>query len=162
MFKKIITNQFTLIFVFVLLALFGVWWWGRQTGKRKVARNVDELPNSGSGIPSVGIDEKGNTISWDPTPLANEAHAILRFWSWTEDKNAWIDRMTALTNDQLVAVSNKFNTMYIGEGNGSLYDNVNETSFGFFDDRKAGLLARMGALNLHPAQSSDRKLFGIF
>jgi len=162
MVKKIITNQFAIIFLFVLLALFGVWWWGRQTGKRKIARNVDELPNGGSGIPIVGVDEKGNSISWDPTPLANEAHAVLKFWSWTEDKNAWIDRMTALTNDQLVAVSNKFNTMYITEGNGSLFDHVNETSFGFFDDRKSKLLMKMESLNLHPADSSDRKIFGIF
>lgn len=162
MWKKIFENQFVLILIIVAVLLFGVWWWGRQTGKKKIARNVNELPNSGSGIPSVGIDTEGNTISWDPTPLAKEAYNVLRFWSWTENKNAWIDKMTALTNDQLVAVSNKFNVMYVGEGNGTLYDNVNETSFGFFDNRKEKLLARMEANGLHPAASSDRKLFGIF
>ena len=159
--KKILTNQFTIIFVFVALALFGIWYWGRQTGKNKVLRNVSELPNSGSGIPAVGIDKEGKLISWDPTPLAQEAKDVLTMWAWTESKNAWLDKVSALTDDQLAALYNKFSALYITEGWGTLYDHINETTFGLFDDRKDKLIARMNVLKLMPAPKQDRKLFGL-
>jgi len=77
---------------------------------------------------------------------------------WT----TWLNRKLWWQLAVFVLAYNKFNTMYLNEGSGTLYDWVNDTPFGLFDNRKSILIARMNQLNLTPANESDRKLFGIF
>lgn len=147
MWKQIISNSVTWIILATVAIVAFIYFYGRAAGKRKALQYVTDLPNSGSGIP----------LSWDPVPLAQTAHDVLVWNAWTDDKNKWMDEVSALTDDQLTAVYNTFNTKYLSEGYGTLYDWLNNTSAGLLDSRKSKLLLRMAGLKLIEADPKDLK-----
>ncbi len=113
-----------LLFITVLVAIYFV---GKGKGKSK--KYDVNLPTGGAGIP-VETDEQGNEIVWSPEPLAKEGYRVMSGLAWkqfldaslTQERVEWYARLTALTDDQLVAVYNAFNSLYISKGNGTMTD----------------------------------------
>ncbi len=144
------------IALLIILFLASIYWIGIRKGKTR--KYTAELPNGGSGIP-VTTTTTGEKVTWNPEPLAKEGYDVMNgfFSPFFETRRVeWYGKMLSLTDDQLVAVYNAFNQLYISKGNGTLRDWINdeyniENSQGYVE-----LLVRLDKLSLVSADPKDK------
>lgn len=139
----------------------------KDINERKYAEN---LPNNGSGIPTDGVDNKGNAKSWNPLPLVEELHEALyksASFSWsgidlgnTSAKTAVYAKLMSLTDDQFAATFTAYNARYMEEDkDGTLRDVIEDE---YFEDQQGNsrkVIDRMIALDFHKAESKDKSWF---
>ena len=130
------------IFLIVVIIIGAVYWYGQKQGKEK-AQQPQKLPNNGSGIPQ----------GWLPDALADEGYDVLKganpvtFW-----KDIWAEKLTTLSNDQLVAVYNEFNRKYKSKGGlfsdgGTMTKWIEDDNFSGLGGKNKEILARLKSLN---------------
>ena len=122
----------------VLILALGLFLAGRWTKRQRIPKRR-KLPNNGSGIP------KG----WSEEALVKETFdAFDGIFTNNAKKLTVIGKLLGLTDDQLVAVYNRFNDLHTNRGDGTLYDWINdEWSLGDYPQTEQ-LLDKMRNLEL--------------
>lgn len=142
---KVATNKYFIVAVVVVAVVLFVYFYGRNTGEDSVADEYDklteDLPNAGSEIPS----------SWSPDSLANELYNAFNYSVLAGDINLRLQslkKLLALSDDQIVAVWNKYNTDYlVGKGK-TFTDEVDRHWFNRWDDTDTNALRKFESLGL--------------
>lgn len=143
------------VILLIVVFLLSIYWIGIRKGKGK--KYSVELPNGGTGIP-VETTTNGDVVTWNPEPLAKEGYEVMSgvFTPFFSTKRVeWYGKLMALTDDQLVAVSNAFNTLYLYKGDGTMKDWIEaeqnvESSQAFVE-----IQVRLDKLNLSNADPKD-------
>ncbi len=157
--KQLWTNKWMkggTITLFIILFLLAIYWIGIKKGKTK--KYTVELPNGGSGIPTETTNE-GNVITWNPEPLAKEGYDVLNGFFlpfFSTQRVEWYGKLLALTDDQLVAVYNAFNQLYLYQGKGTLKDWIEQEINVEHSQAFVELQLRFDKLNLSNADPKDK------
>jgi len=148
----------------IAAAIVGVLLYGRRQrnkGEERALSGLErpaDLPNAGSGIPTIGTDGEGNPVSWSPEPLAQQLYDAMKgkdWWVWGDqeyEKRSVLGSVAALTDDQLVAVWNAFNTLpKVTEemANWGNLRNWMEDDSWYGDENYARIIAAFDRLGLH-------------
>ncbi len=114
------------IVLVILGVLAAAWYMGRRAGIQKANESQTELPNNGTQIP----------VGWKPDPFAEHLYRVMDgLFTTAGTKDQAFSRALDLTDDQLIAVNNAFNRLYLGKGKGTL---VNWLQDELYYDRLTG------------------------
>ncbi|MEM7036283.1 MAG: hypothetical protein AAF570_04825 [Bacteroidota bacterium] len=143
-------------YILAVLVIVGIIYWsGKRAGKRSVVRPPKDLPTGGNGIPVVGTDSSGNAIAWNPENIVDALKDSMWGWAWGGGtKTAALSALHPLSDDQFVAVWNRFNEKYWNstEWRDSGYGNIRDWIEDETWDSPAGydrVIQRMNDLQLY-------------
>lgn len=158
-FLKSKTGIIAIIILIVVLVIVGAYLAGKSK-KNKYAPKHKPLPTGGEGIPIVGTDTKGAPIPWNPTPLAKELYDVMDgVWTPLIKKDNAFAKLSALTDDQITAVYNRFNDLYYSEDDATLTEWIDDE----WNSGNAAVqaLSRLKNLNLSYAGSPNNANWGV-
>jgi hypothetical protein len=132
-----------LIGLIVLLFLLYIYFQGKKSGKKGQSLQVD-----------VPLDVViGGNVAIDGTKvrqIATELHNDMDGYNWQGHDEEIYNRYSQLSDSEFISVYNDFNTRYFNEGEGTLFEWIdNETYVGYWDVIENVILPRMAALNLN-------------
>jgi hypothetical protein len=118
--SKIFTNKYFLIPFFLLIILASVYFIGKSAGKIGTPKHK-KLPNGGSGISN----------GFDPAVQGKELYSVMKgVFTFGSTKDIAFAKLLSLSDDELTAVYNWFNTEYASEDQGTMYEWIsNEEMF---------------------------------
>jgi isochorismate hydrolase len=112
--QALLKNKIFWYIVIAVIVILAVYFVGKKFGVIKAAvPDIKPLPNNGQGIPT----------GWTAEIVAQQIYDAMfggLLWGMGSDEDKIFDTLTPLTDDQLAATYNTYNTMFHSDGSGTL------------------------------------------